>query len=86
MVDSLKLLESKYGKNNQNNNVLKNTRLLTIGNRNSFNLDAAIIKWTHLGIISSNKKLNNLEQQDEFFDIRFFKLEIKEKELEKIKL
>ena len=60
LIDSLKLLESNYLKYEQNHKPLKNIRLLTIGKKNSFNLDTAIIKWTHLGRISSDKKLNLL--------------------------
>ncbi len=60
LIDSLKLLESNYLKYEQNHKPLKNIRLLTIGKKNSFNLNTAIIKWTHLGRISSDKKLNLL--------------------------
>jgi len=60
LVESLKILESEYIKKNQNNASFKNVRLLTIGNKNSFNIDTTNIKWTHLGMISSNKKLNLL--------------------------
>jgi len=60
LINSLKLLESKYSKNDQYNKVLKNIRLLTMGTKNSFNLDTAVIKWTHLGRVSSNRKLNLL--------------------------
>jgi glycosyltransferase involved in cell wall biosynthesis len=32
--------------------------LITIGNLNNFNLDIPEIKWTHLGLVNSDKKLN----------------------------
>ena len=60
LLDSLKLLESKYLKHKQNNIPSKNIRLLTIGEKNTFYLDTSIIKWTHLGRISTHKRLNLL--------------------------
>ena len=33
-------------------------RLITIGNKNGFSFESKKIKWTHLGLISSDKKLN----------------------------
>ena len=52
LLKSLKLLESRVSEN------YKNLRLITIGAKNGFKLDSKIIKWTHLDIISSDKKLN----------------------------
>ena len=60
LIDSLKLFELKYLKNKQKKIFSKNIRLLTIGEKNTFNLDTDIIKWTHLGKVESDKKLNLL--------------------------
>jgi glycosyltransferase involved in cell wall biosynthesis len=59
LKESLKILKSKLEKNNQKS-YLKKIRLITIGNLNNFNLDIPEIKWTHLGLINSDKKINLL--------------------------
>tara|TARA_B110000967_G_scaffold85475_1_gene88001 strand:+ start:4769 stop:6016 length:1248 start_codon:yes stop_codon:yes gene_type:complete len=53
LKESLKILESKIKKN-----ITNPVRLLTIGNKNTFVYDSTQIKWTHLGLVSSNEKLN----------------------------
>ena len=55
LIDTLKLLELKYLKEKS-----KKIRLITIGEKNNFRLDSNMIKWTHLGKVSSDKKLNLL--------------------------
>ena len=57
LKESLKILKSNLIKNNQKS-YLEKIRLITIGNLNNFNLDIPEIKWTHLGLINSDKKLN----------------------------
>jgi glycosyltransferase involved in cell wall biosynthesis len=57
LKESLKILKSKLIKNNQRS-YLNKIRLITIGNLNNFNLDIPEIKWTHLGLVNSDKKLN----------------------------
>ncbi len=52
LIKSLKILEKKIkGKSS-------NIRLVTMGNKNSFTFESEKIKWTHLGLISSDRKLN----------------------------
>ena len=60
LKESLKILESNYIKNKIYNNNIEKINLLTMGNINNFNLNTSKIKWKHLGLISSNKKLNLL--------------------------
>jgi glycosyltransferase involved in cell wall biosynthesis len=55
---SIKLLLLKIRKKSSNLNEIKKIHLITIGRKNTFNLDLPEIKWTHLGLISSIKKLN----------------------------
>jgi len=57
LKESLRILKSKLIKNNQRS-YLNKIRLITIGNLNNFNLDIPEIKWTHLGLVNSDKKLN----------------------------
>ena len=57
LKESLKILKSKLINNNQRS-YLNKIRLITIGNLNNFNLDIPEIKWTHLGLVNSDKKLN----------------------------
>jgi len=57
LKESLKILKSKLIKNNKRS-YLNKIRLITIGNLNNFNLDIPEIKWTHLGLVNSDKKLN----------------------------
>ena len=57
LKESLKILKSQLIKNNQRS-YLNKIRLITIGNLNNFNLDIPEIKWTHLGLVNSDKKLN----------------------------
>ena len=52
LIKSLKILETKLkGKSPK-------IRLITIGNKNGFSFESKKIRWTHLGLISSDKKLN----------------------------
>ena len=52
LIKSLKIFEKKLkGK-------FPKIRLITIGNKNGFSFESKKIKWTHLGLISSDKKLN----------------------------
>jgi len=44
----------------QTKNDNKNIRLITFGKKRSFNVETKKIKWTHLGLINSDKKLNLL--------------------------
>lgn len=57
LKESLKILKSKLIKNNKRS-YLNKIRLITIGNLNNFNLDIPEIKWTHLGLVNSDEKLN----------------------------
>ena len=57
---SLKIFESKFIKNKFTSNNISKVRLITIGNKYNFNPNTSKIKWTHLGLINSNKKLNLL--------------------------
>jgi glycosyltransferase involved in cell wall biosynthesis len=57
LKESLNILKSKLIKDNQRF-YLNKIRLITIGNINNFKLDIPEIKWTHLGLVNSNKKLN----------------------------
>ena len=59
LKESLRILKSKLIKNNQRS-YLDKIRLITIGNLNNFKLDIPEIKWTHLGLVNSDKKLNLL--------------------------
>jgi len=52
LLKSLKILENKIKKQSLN------IRLITIGNKKKFSFTSARIKWTHLGLISSDEKLN----------------------------
>ena len=49
---SLEFLEKKVGKKQIN------IRLITIGKKNKFSFSSKKIKWTHLGLVSSDVKLN----------------------------
>ena len=60
LLESLKLLDLKYIQLHKNNHSFKKMRLLTIGEKNNFNVDLEHIKWTHLGSINSDKTLNLL--------------------------
>ena len=60
LKESLKIIESKFMKEKFYNNSLKKVNLVTIGNTNGFSADTSKIKWTHLGMVSSDKKLNLL--------------------------
>jgi len=57
LKEALKILKSKLIKNNQIS-YLNRIRLITIGNLNNFKLDVPEIKWTHLGLVNSDKKIN----------------------------
>ena len=57
LKESLKILKSKLIENNQKS-YLNKIRLITIGNLNNYKLDIPEIKWTHLGLINSDKRLN----------------------------
>ena len=57
LKESLKILKSKLIESNQKS-YLNKIRLITIGNLNNFNLDIPEIKWTHFGLVNSDKKLN----------------------------
>lgn len=52
LLKSLKILENKIKKQSLN------IRLITIGNKKKFSFTSTKIKWTHLGLISSDEKLN----------------------------
>lgn len=52
---SLKILVSKLNKKK-----VHNIRLLSLGRKNNFSFNIDGIKWTHLGLVSSIKKLNLL--------------------------
>tara|TARA_Y100000389_G_C17452394_1_gene515747 strand:- start:405 stop:1649 length:1245 start_codon:yes stop_codon:yes gene_type:complete len=52
LIKSLKILDKKISDKSLN------IRIVTIGNKNNFSLNLSKIKWTHLGLISSDKKLN----------------------------
>ena len=58
LIEALKLLEKRILKQKQGNKQLRKIRLLTIGKKNSFNLNLKNINWTHLGLINSDKELN----------------------------
>ena len=53
LVDSIKKLEEKV-----HSKKARKIRLITFGRKNNFYLDTMLIKWTHLGLIKSDKKLN----------------------------
>jgi glycosyltransferase involved in cell wall biosynthesis len=60
LTDALKLLETKYLKIGQKKDFLCDTRLLTIGKKNNFDFNSSVIKWSHLGLVNSDKNLNLL--------------------------
>jgi len=60
LLRSLDFLESKYLEQEKGKKNYKDLRLLTIGKKNKFALDSKIVKWTHLGLINSDEKLNLL--------------------------
>lgn len=60
LTDALKLLETKYLKIEQKKNFFRDTRLLTIGKKNNFDFNSSVIKWSHLGLVNSDKNLNLL--------------------------
>ena len=53
------MLETKYLKSEQHK-ILRDTRIITIGEKNNFAYESNIIKWSHLGLINSDKNLNLL--------------------------
>lgn len=55
LIESLKILNKTIL-----NDAIKKIRLITIGEKNSFNLNLKNIQWTHFGVVASNKKLNLL--------------------------
>ena len=55
LIKALKILNETIS-----NNGVKKIRLITIGKKNSFSFNLKKIRWTHLGVIASNKKLNLL--------------------------
>lgn len=59
LIDALRLLETKYLKSEQHK-ILRDTRIITIGEKNNFAYESNIIKWSHLGLINSDKNLNLL--------------------------
>tara|TARA_B100000795_G_scaffold59933_1_gene39994 strand:+ start:1790 stop:3064 length:1275 start_codon:yes stop_codon:yes gene_type:complete len=60
LINALKLLETKYLEQDQKKKLLRETRVLTVGNKNNFEFKSDIIKWSHLGVINSDKHLNLL--------------------------
>jgi glycosyltransferase involved in cell wall biosynthesis len=52
LLRSLKILEQKFS------DKFSNVRLVTIGNKNNFEFKSNKIKWSHLGLIQSDVKLN----------------------------
>ena len=58
LKQSIKLLLLEIKKKSFNLNKVRKIHLVTMGRKNTFNLDLPEIKWTHLGVISSIKKLN----------------------------
>ena len=60
LVEALKLLENKYLKSETIKESLPDIRILTMGKKNNFEIKSDIIKWTHLDLVNSDKKLNLL--------------------------
>jgi glycosyltransferase involved in cell wall biosynthesis len=60
LLKALKLLESKYLEQDLKKNFLKEIRFVTVGKKNNFEFKSDIIKWSHLGVINSDKHLNLL--------------------------
>ena len=60
LVEALKLLENKYLKSETIKESLQDIRILTMGKKNNFEIKSDIIKWTHLDLVNSDKKLNLL--------------------------
>jgi len=58
LTQSMKIFLSELKKKKFSSQAIKKIRLLTFGRKNSFNLNLPEINWTHLGMISSIKKLN----------------------------
>ena len=58
LTQSMKIFLSELKKKKFSSQTIKKIRFLTFGRKNSFNLNLPEINWTHLGMISSIKKLN----------------------------
>ena len=60
LIEALKIFESKYLKSKKMGEIFPNTRILTMGKKNNFEIISKIIKWTHLDLINSDRDLNLL--------------------------
>ncbi len=60
LIEALKILENKYLKLEKLKETRSDTRILTMGKKNNFEIKSEIIKWTHLDLINSDEKLNLL--------------------------
>ncbi len=60
LLEALKFLENKYFHMKKKGKIFPSLRILTMGKKNKFEVKSNIIKWTHLDLINSDKKLNLL--------------------------
>ena len=60
LIEALKILEAEYLKSEKIKEINTDIRIVTIGKKNNFDIKSDIIKWTHLDLINSDKKLNLL--------------------------
>tara|TARA_Y100001970_G_scaffold292847_1_gene436141 strand:+ start:3931 stop:5196 length:1266 start_codon:yes stop_codon:yes gene_type:complete len=60
LIEALKVLEHKYLRSERLKETFSDIKILTMGKKNNFEIKSKIIKWTHLDLISSDKKLNLL--------------------------
>ncbi len=62
LIDTMNILEKIIDKTNASK-----IRLITFGRKNNFNLNTKFIKWSHLGLIKDDKKLNLLLRASDVF-------------------
>ena len=60
LIEALKVLENEFLKPEKLKGTRPDIRILTMGKKNSFEIKSDIIKWTHLDLVNSDKKLNLL--------------------------